>query len=226
MNRSIRYATLALSLLFLATCARLPQYARPHMVQTDELQKDSGQGFPYRPLSRDDFRATSLSEHQAEHAERIYAHAAILIRVTLDSTFRITSRVLYGQTYFFGKIERLAFEAVMLPERSWWNPNIKASMQDYVLQHEQIHFALTELAARQLTTDTQKWASDVLVMEVTHQEVRQELARQINERIKAAMEANLKRQTEFDEATSLSFNPKWQQWWSRTVEEELKQTQP
>jgi hypothetical protein len=131
---------------------------------------------------------------------------------------------LYGKRYFFGRIEHLAFEAIMLPDRSWWNPKIPANMTHYVLQHEQIHFALTELAARQLTMDTPKWASEVLVMELAPQEVRAELTRQIQERINAAMEANLKRQAEFDEDTSLFYYPKWQQWWASTVEEELKQT--
>jgi hypothetical protein len=97
-----------------------------------------------------------------------------------------------------------------------------ANMRGYVLQHEQIHFALTELAARQLTSDSQKWAADVLVIQPTPQEVRAELARLIKERINAAMEANLKRQAEFDNDTSLFFNPRRQQWWSWTVEDELK----
>ncbi len=131
---------------------------------------------------------------------------------------------MYGKRYFFGRIERLAFESVMLPDQSWWNPKIPESMRGYVLQHEQIHFALTELAARQLTIDTQKWASEFLVMEATPQEVRAELVREIKDRINAAMEANLKRQTKFDEDTPLFFNPKWQQWWSRKVDEELRQT--
>jgi len=87
-----------------------------------------------------------------EHAERINAHAATQIRLTADSSFRITSGDLYGQSYFFGSIERLAFEAVM--------------------------------------------------------------------------EVNLTRQAEFDEDTSLFFNPRRQQWWLWTVEDELKQTGP
>jgi hypothetical protein len=37
----------------------------------------------------------------SEHAERINAHAAIQIRLTADSSFRITSGDLYGQSYFF-----------------------------------------------------------------------------------------------------------------------------
>jgi hypothetical protein len=224
MNRFLRYVVLSLSLALVPTCARLPEYARPRMVQADEQQKTPPTGFAYRPLTPDDFRAASISDQPAEHAERMNAHTVTLIRLTADSSFTITSGVLYGQRYFFGRIKHLAFEAVMLPDRSWWNPKIPANMRGYVLQHEQIHFALTELAARQLTIDTQKWASEVLVMEPTPQEVRIELSRQIKDRIDAAMEANLKRQAEFDEDTSLFFNPKWQQWWSRTVEEELKQT--
>ena len=222
MNRFLRYAVLSLALAFIPSCARLPEYARPRMVQAEELQQTRAAGFPYRELTIDDFRAASLSEHMADHAERINAHAATQIRLTADSGFRITSGDLYGQSYFFGRIERIGFEAVMLPDRSWWNPKMPANMRGYVLQHEQIHFALTELAARQLTGDSQKWAADVLVIQPTPQEVRAELARQIKERINAAMEANLQRQAEFDNDTSLFFNPRRQQWWSWTVEDELK----
>jgi hypothetical protein len=114
----------------------------------------------------------------------------------------------------------------MLPERSWWNPKIQGEMRDYVLQHEQIHFALTELAARKLSRDSQGWAAEVLVIKPTLREVEAELAQQVNRMIGAAMEANLKRHAEFDEDTSLFFNPRRQQWWSRVVEEELQQAGP
>lgn len=224
MNRFLRYAVLFLWLALTLACARLPEYARPRIVQAHEQRETLVTGFPYRPLTPVDFRAASLSEQPAEHAERINAHAAILIRLTADSSFRITSWDLYGQSYFLGSIGHLAFEAVMLPDRSWWNPKIPANMRGYVLQHEQIHFALTELAARQLTSDAHKWASDVLVIELTPQEVLVELARQINDRINAAMKVSLKRQTQFDEDTSLFYNPKWQQWWSSSVEDELKKS--
>jgi len=224
MNRFLRYAVLALLPALIPACARLPEYARPRMVEADELQKTPPTGFPYRELTPEDFRAAALSEQMSEHAERINAHAAIQIRLTADSNFSITSGDLYGQSYFFGKIERLGFEAVMLPDRSWWNPKIPANMRGYVLQHEQIHFAVTELAARQLASDSQKWAAEVLVIKPTPPEVRAELARQIKDRINAAMEANLKRQAEFDEDTSLFHNPRRQRWWSWTVEDELKRS--
>jgi hypothetical protein len=224
MKRFLRYAGLAMLLALIHGCAQLPEYARPRMVEADELQQTPPTGFAYRELTPEDFRAAALSEQMSEHAERINAHAAIQIRLTGNSSFSITSGDLYGQSYFFGKIDRLGFEAVMLPDRSWWNPKIPANMRGYVLQHEQIHFAVTELAARQLARDSQKWASEVLVIKPTPQEVRAELARQIKDRINAAMEANLKRQAEFDEDTSLFYNPRRQQWWSWTVEDELKRS--
>ena len=225
MNRFLRYAVLFLWLALTLACARLPEYARPRMVQADELRETLVTGIPYRPLTPADFSAASLSKQGAEHAERINAHVTTLIRLTADSRYRITSGDLLGQNYFFGIIEHLAFEAVMLPDRSWWNPKMPANMRGYVLQHEQIHFALTELAARQLTSDAHKWASDVLVIEQTSQEVLVELARQINDKINAAMKASLKRQAKFDEDTSLFYNPKWQQWWYSSVEDELKKSE-
>jgi hypothetical protein len=224
MNRFLRCAVLFLWLAFTLACARLPEYAQPRIVQVHEQRETLVTGFPYRPLTPADFRAASLSEQLAEHAERINAHATVLIRVTADSSFRLTSGNFNGQSYYFGSIGQLAFEAVMLPDRSWWNPKLPANMRSYVLQHEQIHFALTELAARQLTSDSHKWASDVLVIELTPQEVLAELAQQINDRINAAMQASLKRQAQFDEDTSLSYNPKWQHWWSSKVEDELKKS--
>ena len=224
MNCFLRYAVLFLWLALTLACARLPEYARPRMVQAHEQREKLVTGFPYRLLTPGDFRATSLPEQLAEHADRINAHATIQIRLTADSSFRITSGDFSGQSYFFGSIGHLAFEAVMLPDQSWWNPKIPANRRSYVLQHEQIHFALTELAARQLTSDSHKWASDVLVIELTPQEVRVELARQINDKINAAMKASLKRQAQFDEDTSLFYNPKWQQWWSSLVEDELEKS--
>ncbi len=219
---AFRYILLSLIIALFPACARLPEYARPRMVEAVEGQKNPLAAFRYRELTQGDFRAPSPSDHAAGHAEKINAHAAIQIRLTAESSFRITPAVLYGEVFFFGKVERLGFEAVMLPESSWWNPGLPASLRAYVLEHEQIHFALTEVAARQLTKDSQKWASGLVVIKRTQQDVQAELARQIKDKIDAALEASLKRQLQFDEDTSLFHNPRRQQWWLRTVEEELR----
>jgi hypothetical protein len=226
MNCFRKYLLWVWGLGLITACAQLPEYAQPRRAQFEEPRSILRNGFPYRALTPEDFRAASVPDELSAHAERINAHSAIQIRLSADSSVGITHGLLFGQNYFFGRIFHLAFEAVMLPERSWWNPKIQGEMRDYVLQHEQIHFALTELAARKLSRDSQGWAAEVLVIKPTLREVEAELAQQVNHMIGAAMEANLKRHAEFDEDTSLFFNPRRQQWWSRVVEEELQQAGP
>ena len=224
-NRSLGYAVLSLSLLWVAACARLPDYIKPRTIQMDEIRKVIATGFSYRPLTPEDFRATSLPENLSTHGESINAQSAILIHLRADSKFSISPWPFLDQVNYLGSINPIAFEAVMIPNHSWWNPKIKAAMTGYVLQHEQIHFALTELAARKLTRDAQKSASDLMVVKQTPQQVYDEIVQQIKEKIKSALAANKKRHLEFDKDTSLFYNPSWQAWWLEMVEEELKQTE-
>jgi hypothetical protein len=221
----LKAAGIALLVLLAAGCAVLPDYARPRMHPGDP-QQPAHQGFAYRTLTPADFRSPAPPDHLGGHAERINAHSAIRIRPTPASRFAVAQGELYGQPYFFGRIEHLAFEAVMIPERSWWNPAMPAAATAYVLQHEQIHFALTEIAARRLTREAAAWASEQLVIRPSPQEVHSEIVRWMTERVNAAMEAGLKRHAEFDEDTSLFYNPRRQRWWSWTVEDELRETQP
>jgi len=224
-NRSLRYAMLSLSLTLVTACAQLPEYAKPRTIQIDELHKVIPTGFTYRQLTPEDFRATSMPENLSTHGESISAQSVTQIRITADSNFRITRSSFLGQINYLGSINHLAFEAVMIPNNSWWNPKIKASMKGYVLQHEQIHFALTELAARKLTSDAKKWASDLFVIKETPQQVYSEIFQQIKGMINSAMEASQKRHLKFDEDTSLFYSPTWQVWWLEMVEKELKQTE-
>lgn len=224
-NHPFKYAMLSLSLTLLCTCAQLPEYAKPRTIQIDEINKISPTGFTYRQLTPEDFRATSLPENLSMHGDMINARSAIQIRMTADSNFRLTRWPFLDQIYYLGSINHLAFEAVMIPNSSWWNPKIKGALKGYVLQHEQIHFALTELAARKLTIDAQKWALSLLVTEQTPQQVYSEIVQQIKGMINSAMEANQKRHLEFDKDTSLFYAPSWQAWWLQKVEEELKQTE-
>ncbi len=224
-NRSIGYAVLSLSLTLITSCAQLPEYAKPQRIQIDEIPNNSSTGFTYRQLTPEDFRATLLPENLSLHGDRINAQSAIQIRRTANSSFSVTRWPFFDQINYTGSITHLAFEAVMIPHNSWWSPKIKPEITGYVLQHEQIHFALTELAARKLTSDAQKWASNLLVIRETPQQVYSEVFQQIKEMIDSAMEANQKRHEEFDKDTSLFYNPSWQAWWLESVEEQLKRTE-
>ena len=218
-----------MSLLYLilaAGCAELPEYAKPRTVQIDETSGSLATAFTYRQLKREDFRAASLPENMSPHGKSINAQSAIRIRITADSKFSIARRPSLDEKNYVGSINRLAFEAVMLPDSSWWNPKLQGAITGYVLQHEQIHFALTEIAARKLTSDARKWASKFSVIKETPQEIYSEMTRQIKGLINSAMEANKKRHLKFDEETSLFYTPSWQAWWLEVTEKELKQTEP
>jgi hypothetical protein len=221
-NCCLRYAVLSLFLTLVA-CARLPEYAKPRTIQSDGIPKSAPNAFTYRQLTTEDFRATSLPENLSAHAKAINAQSAISIRITADSDYSISrwSRV---DEMYVGTVNHLAFEAVMMPDSSWWNPKINAAMARYVLQHEQIHFALTEIAARKLTGDARKWASNFSVIRQTPQEVRSEILEQIDALIDSAIKANQKRHLKFDKDTSLFYAPSWQAWWLEVVEKELRKT--
>lgn len=222
-NRSLRYGVLWLTSLI--ACAQLPEYAKPRTIQIDEIHKSTPTVFTYRQLTPKDFRTTSLPENLSTHEKSINANSAITIRITADSKFSITRCPFLDQINYCGSINHLAFEAIMIPDNSWWNPKINAAMTGYVLQHEQIHFALTELAARKLTKDAQKWALNLLVIKQSPQEVYSEIGQQIKAMINSAIKANQKQHLKFDKDTSLFYNPSWQAWWLEKVEKELKQTE-
>ena len=224
VNARLRLAGVVALALLAAACARLPEYAQPRMNPGDP-QQAAYKGFPYRELTPADFRAPAPPDHLGGHAARINAHSTIQIRPVPAAKFGVTQGELFGQPYFFGRIEHLAFEAVMIPERSWWNPAMPPAATAYVLQHEQIHFALSELAARRLTRESTAWAAAQLVIRPSPQEVQAEMARLVRDRVNTAMEEGLKRHAEFDEDASLFYNPRRQRWWAWTVEDELKATE-
>jgi hypothetical protein len=224
-NRPLRYAVLSLTLTWVSACAQLPDYAKPRTIQMDGIRQVIESGFTYRLLTPEDFRAPSLPGNWSIHAESINAQSAILIRLRADSKFSITPWPFWDQVHYLGSINHLAFEAVMIPDNSWLNPKIKPALTGYVLQHEQIHFALTELAARKLTRDARKWASDLMVIKPTPKQVYEEMVQQIKEKINSALETSKKRHLEFDEDTSLFYSPSWQARWLERVEKELKQTE-
>ncbi len=217
-------SVLLLGILLLASCAHLPEYARPRRIPSGETHKGTGPVFTYRPLKVEDFRAPSLPGDLSKHEKTIHAQAVTSIRITPDSKFTVSGCPVLDRVNYCGRIDRLAFEAVMVPDGSWWNPKLRGEMTSYVLQHEQIHFAITELAARKLTADARKWAPDFTVVRQTPQEVIDEITRRVKSIIESGMSASQKRHEKFDEDTSLFHSPAWQAWWLETVEKELKQT--
>lgn len=219
-----RFITGGLILLALLTgCARLPDYALPRaerLVYDPAMIEDA---FTYRQLTRADFQATTLPPDRAMHEASINAHTCIRIRPAKDSRFTV-SRAWYGDSrVYIGGIESISFEAIMIPGCSWWNPAIPAGNRAYVLQHEQIHFALVELTARHLTVRSREAIKTFMAIHPTPEAARAEVGATIKEWIRSAMAESLAEHTAFDEDTSLFHSPKRQDWWMEKVHGELAQ---
>lgn len=218
--------SLCLLLLFLAIgCATLPEYARPRRAPVNRETVDSSEGFAYRQLKRTDFRALSLPQELSGHEKQIQAHSCIQIRPTKDTKYNVVSNDYRGKTFYFGSIQYIAFEAFMLPSCSWWNPQMAQKRAGYVLEHEQIHFAITELATRRLTRQAQEAINTFLVIQPTRKQAADELTTLIKSLIKTATDESLKEHTAFDEDTSMTFNPKQQRWWLNRINRIMGQVQ-
>ena len=217
---------LILLLLLIVGCAQLPEYARPHVREIDNKHESLEHGFTYRPLTVDDFQALSLPKKYKLHTKNINAHSCVQIRPTRDSRFIITWNYFDKQIYYFGTIEDVVFEAVMIPSCSWWNPHVPKEKFAYVLQHEQIHFALMELAARKLTHEARELTKKFVAIRTTHKDAQSDILATIEDMIRSASEDSLKEHTAFDQDTSLHFDPEKQRRWLDLVEGQLLKSAP
>lgn len=208
------------ALLFCAGCVQLPDYALPQfgMNQGPQLA-----GITYRQLTRDDFQAASLPEGLQAHAVALSARSSLQIRPGRDVHITINSNWYHGQLVYFGRVENLRFEAVLIPEKSWWNPDIPKNREAYVLEHEQIHFGLLELAARKLTQEAAAAGSDILVIDTSYARVRDGVMQRIEELVQSRSEDLYNEHKLFDERTSLFYDPSGQRRWLERLEEQLGQ---
>ena len=213
-------------MVLLSGCSALPDYAMPRSgikIKDPAILKDA---VTYRRLARSDFKAAALAEDRAMHADSIGAHTCVQIRPSEESKYTVY-RARFGEAWaFYGSIESIRFEAIMLPGCSWWNPALPSRRHAYVLQHEQIHFAITELAARRLTEQARRKAKTFLSIHPTLQAVREDIVATIQKWIREANTASLAEHTLFDQDTSVYPDPRAQQWWFRNIEEQLAELQP
>jgi len=211
----------------LAACAQLPEYARPRFHVPENGAAASREGFAYRPLTVEDFQAASLPPEYSAYDQHLNAHSCISIRPARDSRARITQGVYGKQSIYLGSIPQVTFEAIFVPACSWWSPEVPEGRKAYVLQHEQIHFALAELAARQLTREAREEMKDYLAINNSYQAVQEELKTKLKDMAHAAMESSFEEHTDFDEDTSLYHDPRAQRFWLEEVEERLvEETEP
>ncbi len=217
-------AGVLLGLFSLAGCSRLPAYSQPR-IETSAVAP-AAQTISYRQLAVADFRATALPEDLKNHGQDLNAHSSVAIRTRPGANYVLPSLGDEGRKLLCGHAENLGFEAVMFPEKSWWRPTLAKDKELYVLQHEQIHFALMEVAARQLNRKITKEDDQLTTCEADAEAIVVRISATIDRWLAESRKETLRQHVEFEEDTSRLFAPKMQQWWyDRAMKELLNLTE-
>ena len=194
----------ALLILFFSACARLPEYARPQF-SPEDYAVSTANSFAYRQLEVEDFRAPSLPPKFQQFNHSIQARSCISVQTSPNSQIQIASGTISGKIIYTGKFANISFIAVFNPDCSWWNPKITPEKKNYILQHEQIHFALTELTARRLNRYYKGHMEQFTAIGSTLEEVKKQLHAEAERVSREGVEEALDEHTSFDEETSLFY---------------------
>jgi hypothetical protein len=224
--RAIGTASLVIVTSLGLGCSALPDSAAPKggVVAASEL--DDSDVIPYRALTRADFRGTSVPGPFAAVADRVGAATCGQVRTTDDTQIFVQGVTPPGgETRYFAKVKRLRFRALMDRSCSWWNDKVAAFAPDYVLEHEQIHFALYELGARKLNEQVEDLVEDVENEGSDVESVQAHAEGAINGALEDAVGEILDQNREFDEDTSLGYQPARQKEWLSRVTARLAETE-
>jgi len=206
--------------------AALPEYAAPKGRVVEASSLDSTDVIGYRTITRGDFRGSQAPSEFATVADRVGAATCGQVRTTSDTLFLISWRqeTPSSPKQHWVEIKKLGFMALMDRRCSWWNPKTAARAPAYVLEHEQIHFALYELGARKLNAEVEGIKQAMVVRGSSQQQVQAHAQQALNDALVKATEKLVARNREFDQDTSLGYRPDRQRDWLQRVNDELAAT--
>jgi hypothetical protein len=212
-------------LLVLLGCSRLPDSAAPKGGLVDPASVDLSDAIAYRTLTRADFKGTKAPAPFAAVADRVGAATCGHVLTTPDTQMEIVGEGVQGGDMLYRvNVKQLRFRALMDRSCSWWNDGVAAFAPDYVLEHEQIHFALYELGARRLNKAASDIARDMQGEGSSKDELQHAAEQTLRKAVLDEVEDILAENRSFDEDTSLGYKPDRQKVWLRRVISELSAT--
>ena len=207
-------------LLALTGCSTLPDYAAPTISILNDETLDVSDVIPYRALTRDDFLGT---EPPAHFDERMAAVTCVYTQPIVDKEGIDIQPVIApdGSEAYDVTYNNLKYQALMNRNCSWWNSATQGMEEDYVLEHEQIHFALFEIAAR-------KWSEGppvkIQIQAHSREVMLENLQARFEQLLQERLQVLLQQNRRFDEETSVGHNPEKQKLWLELVETQLDAT--
>ena len=214
-----------ISTLWIGSCSQLPDYARPRFYDGEQANTGASEGFNYRSLSIEDFQAAELPSEDRRYHGSINARSCINIRPANATKAYISKTSYYGSDLYVGTFTHIEYEALFIPSCSWWNQKIPPKRIDYVLQHEQIHFAIGELTARKVTRVVNEEIKNYTAVGSSKADVTEELMKTLRDAAHKIIETELAVHTAFDEETSMYVDRNAQQRWFTRISKELNENQ-
>lgn len=218
-SRRARFAGLLLAGTAALACSSLPEIAKPR-AGTIDASAPPGNWIRYRALERGDFQRKDPPPVVKQGPYELGAQTCAYVKTSSDVRIDLLKTVEpNGSERVEGRLANLRFEAWMDRDCSWWNPT--NNDVPYTLEHEQIHFAISEIAARKLNREAQKLMRSLHVTAGTQDEVVAEIQGEVKALLDEYNDESLERNEDFDEDTSVGKNPKRQKQWRETVNREL-----
>jgi len=176
---------------------------------------------PYRPLNREDFRATAPPRGRGAATAHVAASTCAYLIFDPGLRFRAVRR--RGQDSFTAEVTDLRFEARMDPSCSWWDKANRFRPDDYVLEHEQIHFDIVEAEARRLNREAGSLSQSLESSGATSEEALASIQAKFQAAFDSAVQRVAEQSRRFDEETSLGFRPEAQSDWAQRMQRELSE---
>lgn len=227
MHRCPRSAlAIVVCLLLGLSCARpLPESLAPKNLGPSSTIAGDRDVIGYRTLTRADFKGTACPEAFGDACERL--GAATCLEITMGRQLRVKSvgtRDAAGVLRYYATPVDFVFRAEMHRHCSWWKPSMETRATAYTQQHEQIHFALHEIEARQQNARIAEWTAATQATAATREAAAEALRARFQTRFDEMLERLMARHRSFDKATSANYSPERQaEWWAR-VQAELSAT--
>lgn len=173
----------------------------------------------YRALTRDDFKAEERPSNLRREWWGKFGAACVSLHISPESKIHVVP-VPTGQ--YEARVQTLEFIALLDRNCSWWKRFQSPTHESYLLEHEQIHFAIAEAEARRMNAAFHEIAVRSRAVAATVESAARVTRARIEQELQAADQRMLERHAALDEDTSYALNTKNQTRWWELVHREIR----
>ncbi|MDA2916227.1 DUF922 domain-containing protein [Nitrospinae bacterium AH_259_B05_G02_I21] len=163
---------------------------------------------PYQQLTKDNFKGTPDPTDPRLATTRS--------GITVSWSFRTTLR---GDGRYESKLIDIRYESYFAEDESWWRDK---TINGDLLRHEQGHFDIVEILARELDANKRKIMDQLKGEGGTREEAEADLEQQFARHAQDVVNEQHKRQKIYDNETDYNKNSVKQREWNRRLNEALK----